>query len=162
MVGIYRSYGAEFIFGLWFYKDAAPDGAGGGGTGAEAQWLFLPEPDTRKNPPDKGDQGGIQRKGAKAQRRQDAKRILDCGGRAQRRHRFSTASRASKAAWRFASRRGPNLCIYALKVFCTDTAKQARTPDCSRFSETERRVSICIRQGESVGMRQLSRRTSPS
>jgi hypothetical protein len=36
---------------LWFYKDAAPDGAGGGGsggTGAEAQWLFLPEPDTRK------------------------------------------------------------------------------------------------------------------
>jgi hypothetical protein len=51
MVGIYRSYGAKFIFGLWFYKDAAPDGAGGGGsggTGAEAQWLFLPEPDTRK------------------------------------------------------------------------------------------------------------------
>jgi hypothetical protein len=39
---------------LWFYKDVAPDGAGGGGsgrtggTGAEAQWLFLPEPDTRK------------------------------------------------------------------------------------------------------------------
>jgi len=28
----------------------APDGAGGGsgGTGAEAQWHFLPEPDTRK------------------------------------------------------------------------------------------------------------------
>ena len=51
MVGIYRSYGAKFIFGLWFYKDAAPYSAGGGGsggTGAEAQWLFLPEPDTRK------------------------------------------------------------------------------------------------------------------
>jgi hypothetical protein len=26
-----------------------PDGLGGsGGTGAEAQWLFMPEPDTRK------------------------------------------------------------------------------------------------------------------
>ena len=32
---------------------------------------------------------------------------LDCGGRAQRRHRFSTGDRASKAAWRFASRRSP-------------------------------------------------------
>ena len=64
MVGIYRSYGAcpspigwervaagwVRVFNLWFYKDVAPDGAGGGsgGTGAEAQWLFLPEPDTRK------------------------------------------------------------------------------------------------------------------
>jgi len=38
------------VFNLWFYKDAAPDGAGGGsgGSGAEAQWLFLPEPFTRK------------------------------------------------------------------------------------------------------------------
>jgi hypothetical protein len=36
-----------------------------------------------------------------------AARILDCGGKAQRRHRFSTADRASKAAWRFASRRNP-------------------------------------------------------
>ena len=36
-----------------------------------------------------------------------AARILECGGRAQRRHRFSTADRASKAAWRFASRRSP-------------------------------------------------------
>src|ERR1017187_9041786 len=26
-------------------------------------------------------------------------RILECGGRAQRRHRFSTADRVSKAAW---------------------------------------------------------------
>jgi hypothetical protein len=34
-------------------------------------------------------------------------RILDCGGRAQRRHRFSTADKASKAAWRFASCRSP-------------------------------------------------------
>jgi hypothetical protein len=33
--------------------------------------------------------------------------ILECGGRAQRRHRFLTAGRASKAAWRFASRRSP-------------------------------------------------------
>jgi hypothetical protein len=50
MVGIYRSYGAKFIFGLWFYKDVAPDGAGGGSgeTGAEAQRLFPSEPDTRK------------------------------------------------------------------------------------------------------------------
>ena len=50
MVGIYRSYGAKFIFGLWFYKDVAPDGAGdgSGGTGAEAQWLFMLEPSTRK------------------------------------------------------------------------------------------------------------------
>ena len=51
MVGIYRSYGAKFISWLWFYKDAAPDGAGGdssGGIGAETQWLFLPEPDTGK------------------------------------------------------------------------------------------------------------------
>jgi hypothetical protein len=41
--------------------------------------------------------------------------ILDCGGRAQRRHRFSTADRASKAAWRFASRRSPKRfgCGYA-------------------------------------------------
>jgi hypothetical protein len=36
-----------------------------------------------------------------------AARILDCGGRAQRRHRFSTANRASKATWRFVSRRSP-------------------------------------------------------
>jgi hypothetical protein len=51
MVGICRSYGAKFILGLWFYKDVAPDGAGGGCSGrpgAEAQWLFMPEPDTRK------------------------------------------------------------------------------------------------------------------
>jgi tetratricopeptide (TPR) repeat protein len=34
-------------------------------------------------------------------------RILDCGGRAQRRHRFSTANRTSKAAWHIASRRSP-------------------------------------------------------
>jgi hypothetical protein len=48
MVGIYRSYGAKFILRLWFYKDAAPDGAGGdsGGTGAAA--FLMPEPDTRK------------------------------------------------------------------------------------------------------------------
>ena len=32
---------------------------------------------------------------------------LDCGGRAQQRHRFSTGDGASKAAWRFASRRSP-------------------------------------------------------
>jgi hypothetical protein len=44
------------VFNLWFYKDVAPDGAGGGGsgrtggTGAEAQRLFLPEPDIRKTP----------------------------------------------------------------------------------------------------------------
>jgi hypothetical protein len=38
------------LFGLWFYKDVAPDGAvgGSGGTGAETQRLFLPEPATRK------------------------------------------------------------------------------------------------------------------
>ena len=34
-------------------------------------------------------------------------RILDCGGRAQRRHRFSDAPTPSKAAWRSASRRSP-------------------------------------------------------
>jgi hypothetical protein len=33
---------------------------------------------------------------------------LDCGGRAQRRHRLSTGDGASKAARRFASRRSPN------------------------------------------------------
>jgi hypothetical protein len=33
--------------------------------------------------------------------------VLDYGGRAQRRHRFSTIDRAAKAAWRFASRRSP-------------------------------------------------------
>jgi hypothetical protein len=31
---------------------------------------------------------------------------MECG-RAQRRHRFSGANRADKAAWRFASRRSP-------------------------------------------------------
>jgi hypothetical protein len=36
----------------------------------------------------------------------DAK-FLDCGGKAQRRHRYSIADGASKAAWRFASRRSP-------------------------------------------------------
>ncbi len=36
-----------------------------------------------------------------------AARILDCGGRAQRRHRFSGARTPAKAAWRFASRRSP-------------------------------------------------------
>ena len=54
-----------------------------------------------QNPADKGSQAvTIQSEfNAKAQRGQDAKRILDCDGRAQRRHRFSTASKASKAAW---------------------------------------------------------------
>ena len=28
MTGICRSYGAKFIFGLWFYKYVPPDGAG--------------------------------------------------------------------------------------------------------------------------------------
>jgi len=74
---------------------------------------------------------------AKSPRRQDAKRILDCGGRAQRRHRFATTSRVSKAAWlplcgipgaiqTFAPL---HLCVFALKIFCMDTARQARTPD---------------------------------
>jgi hypothetical protein len=47
-------------------------------------------------------------------------RILDCGGRAQRRHRFSTADRASKAAWRFASRRSPKRfgCGFAVLPLC--------------------------------------------
>ena len=35
------------------------------------------------------------------------RRNLDCGGRAQRRHRFRAASNHPKAAWRFASRRTP-------------------------------------------------------
>ena len=44
---------------------------------------------------------------AEAQRTQ--KDILDCGGRAQRRHRFSAdkPQPTAKAAWRFASRRSP-------------------------------------------------------
>src|ERR1017187_1645245 len=33
---------------------------------------------------------------------------LECGGRAQRRHRFSSVVLLPKAAWRFASRRTPN------------------------------------------------------
>jgi len=37
-----------------------------------------------------------------------AQEILDCGGRAQRRHRFLCADTRPKAAWRFASRRSPN------------------------------------------------------
>ena len=36
-----------------------------------------------------------------------AARILDRGGRAQRRHRSSVSAQPSKAAWRFASRRRP-------------------------------------------------------
>jgi hypothetical protein len=32
---------------------------------------------------------------------------LDCGGRAQRRHRFPHGQLRPKAAWRFASRRSP-------------------------------------------------------
>jgi hypothetical protein len=53
MVGIYRSYGAcpspigwervaagwVRVFNLWFYKDAAPDGAGGGSGGKQAEKL---------------------------------------------------------------------------------------------------------------------------
>src|ERR1039458_4637671 len=48
-------------------------------------------------------------------------RILDCGGRAQRRHRFSTADRTSKAAWRFASRRTPKSFV-AATPFCDSCA----------------------------------------
>jgi len=33
--------------------------------------------------------------------------LVDCGGRAQRRHRFGRSSPIPKAAWRFASRRSP-------------------------------------------------------
>ena len=33
--------------------------------------------------------------------------LLDCGGRAQRRHRFCPSRRIPKAAWRFAPRRSP-------------------------------------------------------
>ena len=49
-------------------------------------------------------------------------RILDCGGRAQRRHRFSTADKASKAAWRFASRRSPKRfgCGSAAPCLCVE------------------------------------------
>ena len=38
---------------------------------------------------------------------------LDCGGKAQRRHRFSAADRGSKAAWRYASRRSPKNAVAA-------------------------------------------------
>jgi hypothetical protein len=43
--------------------------------------------------------------------------ILECGGRAQRRHRFLTAGRASKAAWRFASRRSPKSSRHFVRSF---------------------------------------------
>jgi hypothetical protein len=42
-----------------------------------------------------------------AERTGCARSVLECGGRTQRRHRFSPAAPASKAAWRFASRRSP-------------------------------------------------------
>ena len=41
-------------------------------------------------------------------------RVLDCGGRAQRRHRFWAAEARYKAAWRFASRRTPKRRVAAL------------------------------------------------
>jgi hypothetical protein len=37
-----------------------------------------------------------------------ATKILDCGGRAERRHRFSHDGWHPKAAWRYAFRRRPN------------------------------------------------------
>jgi len=42
-----------------------------------------------------------------------AAKILECGGRAQRRHRFGTLTNAVKAAWRFASRRTPKSLVAA-------------------------------------------------
>jgi hypothetical protein len=36
-----------------------------------------------------------------------AEQILDCGGGAHRRHRFSIADTIPKAAWRFTFRRSP-------------------------------------------------------
>jgi len=42
---------------------------------------------------------------------------LDCGGKAQRRHRFSSASLQPKAAWRFASRRSPKHVVAAQAAF---------------------------------------------
>ena len=41
--------------------------------------------------------------------RKDRGRNLERGGRAKRRHRFSKASKLTKAAWHFASRRSPNI-----------------------------------------------------
>jgi hypothetical protein len=38
---------------------------------------------------------------------------LDCGGRAQRRHRFPYGRLHPKAAWRFASRRSPKSVVAA-------------------------------------------------
>jgi|ERR1017187_9271890 hypothetical protein len=39
---------------------------------------------------------------------------LDCGGRAQRRHRFPHCRLLPKAAWRFASRRSPKSVVAAI------------------------------------------------
>jgi hypothetical protein len=43
---------------------------------------------------------------------------LDCGGRAQRRHRFSYGQLRPKAAWRFASRRSPKPVVAAQAALC--------------------------------------------
>ncbi len=74
--------------------------------------------------------------------------VLDCGGRAQRRHRFSTADRASKAAWRFASHRSPKSSRRAM-VLTDGTAKRMK-PDqfCSFNSDLGRPASrlffLCV------------------
>jgi hypothetical protein len=44
---------------------------------------------------------------AKFEDARQSRQRLDCGGRAQRRHRFGGSSNVVKAAWRFASRRTP-------------------------------------------------------
>jgi hypothetical protein len=41
---------------------------------------------------------------------------LECGGRAERRHRFSHVRQPPKAAWRYASRRSPKLSCRAIRV----------------------------------------------
>jgi hypothetical protein len=44
-------------------------------------------------------------------------RVLDCGGRAQRRHRFGAPTNVVKAAWRFASRRTPKSWVVSPRSF---------------------------------------------
>jgi hypothetical protein len=73
-------------------------------------------------------------------------RVLDCGGRAQRRHRFWAAAARYKAAWRFASRRTPKTpgCGFAalrpsrpLRETLRPAVTRTRRPSTLRSTATE-------------------------
>ena len=77
-------------------------------------------------------------------------KILDCGGRAQRRHRFSIAGRASKAAWRFASHRSPKRfgCgLVALRLCAFAVLSRNIVPFCEDFYHRSPRATFVAQVG---------------